>query len=78
MSDRKSSRHPNFIIAALCGAAGLGAVVLLAAVTVAPRPAAALPAYAQQTGEACGACHSNPAGGGKLTARGEAFKKNKK
>jgi hypothetical protein len=30
--------------------------------------------YAQKTGKACGACHTNPAGGGKLTAAGEKYK----
>jgi hypothetical protein len=33
-------------------------------------------AYAQQTGKACGYCHVNPAGGGKLKAAGTKFQKN--
>jgi len=41
-----------------------------------PNPAAALPAYAAQTGKACGACHQNPAGGGPRNAFGEAFAAN--
>jgi cytochrome c551/c552 len=40
------------------------------------RPANATPAYAQQTGKACGFCHVNPAGGGKLKPAGEKFKAN--
>lgn len=62
----------------LCGAAALavGAVVL-SGIAI-PTVAKATPQYAQQTGQACGACHVSPSGGGKLTAKGEAFKKNKK
>ena len=33
----------------------------------------ALPDYTSKTGQACGVCHVNPAGGGALTARGTAF-----
>lgn len=59
----------------------LGAVVAALAVggglTLAtPKPAAALPAYAAATGKACGACHTNPAGGGARNAFGEAFAAN--
>jgi hypothetical protein len=38
--------------------------------------AKATPQYAQQTGKACGYCHVNPAGGGKLKAAGVKFQKN--
>ncbi len=55
------------------GAAGL-AVGLLSLAS--PRPADALPAYAQQTHLACGRCHVNPAGGGERTAFGKAFAAN--
>jgi len=59
----------------------LGAVVAVLAVggalTLAtPKPAAALPAYAASTGKACGACHTNPAGGGPRNAFGDAFAAN--
>jgi mono/diheme cytochrome c family protein len=59
----------------------LGAIAVAAAIcgamTVAvPKSAQALPAYAQQTGKACGACHQNPAGGGARNAFGEAFAAN--
>ncbi|TAK36599.1 MAG: DUF11 domain-containing protein [Chloroflexota bacterium] len=33
----------------------------------------ALPDYATKTGQSCGTCHVNPAGGGTLTAQGQAF-----
>ena len=47
------------------------------ALTIAvPKHAAALPAYASSTGKACGACHTNPAGGGARTAYGDAFAAN--
>ncbi len=59
---------------------GLGSaaavVMLVSAITISP--VSAKPEYAAQTGKACGACHSNPAGGGKLTAAGEKFKQTKK
>jgi len=58
--------------------AGTGAVALVVALSVFadPRPANATASYAQQTGMACGRCHSNPAGGGGLTAFGKAFAAN--
>ncbi len=69
----------NFKITAVmisAGTLGLAAAVIVAALTIAPKPAEALPAYASQTGKACGYCHVNPAGGGKLTAAGAKFQKN--
>ena len=36
-------------------------------IVVVPKSAEALPAYATQTGKACGARHKNPAGGGART-----------
>ena len=60
----------------VCGLAGTAAVILAVGATVAPRPASALPAYAQQTGLACGRCHVNPSGGGPNTAFGKAFAAN--
>ena len=38
-----------------------------------PHQARATEEYATQTGQACSACHLDPAGGGELTARGTAF-----
>jgi cytochrome c553 len=73
-------RKRDVLVTVLAGAAGVAATVLIAgaALTLAPRQAAATPQYATQTGQPCGACHVSPGGGGKLTARGENFKKNKK
>ena len=57
----------------------VAAVAIFAAVlTFAPQHAAALPAFAQQTGKACGACHVSKSGGGALTATGKAFQKSHK
>ena len=57
---------------------GVGSAILLGSTftLLAPRPASATPQYAQQTGLACGRCHENPSGGGKLKAFGEKFKEN--
>ena len=66
---------PGAVAGAACGFACLA--LLCATVLVAfSREAAAKPEFAQQTGWACGQCHSNPAGGGKLKAAGEKFKAN--
>jgi len=64
----------------LCGAAGVALAALIggAAVTLSPGQAQATQAYASQTGKACGACHVNKAGGGKLTSAGQAFQKSHK
>lgn len=64
----------------LCGAAGVAFALSIvgAAMTFAPSQAQATAAFASQTGKPCGACHVNAAGGGKLTAAGEAFKKSQK
>ncbi|MBI2865026.1 MAG: DUF11 domain-containing protein [Chloroflexi bacterium] len=54
----------------------LGALVsALAVVALLSRwsTSSAMPDYATKTGQACGACHTNPAGGGALTAKGQAF-----
>lgn len=62
----------------LAGAAAAAATLAIAGamLVMTPRAAQATSAYATQTGKACGACHQNPAGGGKLTAAGEKFKSN--
>ena len=52
------------------------AVIGVCAIITAPKPAAALPAYAAQTGLPCGKCHKNPAGGGARTGFGDAFAAN--
>ena len=57
---------------------GTAATILIAGTTslIISRPASATPAFATQTGKACGQCHESAAGGGKLTPTGEAFKAN--
>jgi cytochrome c5 len=40
------------------------------------QPAAATAQFATDTGKSCGDCHTNPKGGGPLTALGAAFKAN--
>ena len=49
-----------------------------AALTSDPPQASAMPAYAQQTGRACGSCHVSKSGGGALTKAGKAFQKSRK
>ena len=61
------------VLGAVVAALAVGAAL---AVVVTPKPAAALPAYAASTGKACGACHTNSAGGGPRNAFGEAFAAN--
>jgi hypothetical protein len=63
------------LTAVVFGLAGAVAVAGLVAFSV-PRPAGALPSYTQETGLPCGRCHTNPAGGGKLTAFGSEFAAN--
>jgi hypothetical protein len=77
-SMRKGLSNLIPIVTILCGAAGVVSAVLIAgaAVTLSPRQAQALPAYAQQTGLRCGRCHVNSAGGGPNTAFGKAFAAN--
>jgi hypothetical protein len=49
----------------------IGAVSL-----VISRPATATQQFAMETGKSCADCHTNPKGGGALTALGEKFKAN--
>ena len=60
--------------------AGLAAaVVATGSIMVAgSKPAKATPAYAAQTGNACGKCHVSAGGGGKLTSFGASWSKTKK
>jgi hypothetical protein len=60
----------------MLGAGSAVAAIMLATAIVGSTvsPVAAKPEFAAQTGKACGACHANPSGGGKLTAAGEKFK----
>ena len=80
MSNKQGSITFISLATMLCGAAAVVSAVLIAGVaaTLSSRQAQATPAYAAQTGLACGACHTNPAGGGDLTERGRAFQKSHK
>jgi hypothetical protein len=63
----------NFkVLGAIAGVAAICGTMMVAI----PKSAQATPAYAQQTGKACGSCHQNPAGGGARTKLGEAFAAN--
>ena len=78
MMDRGQERQLRPISGVVCGLAGALATALIVGVAAfsVPQRADALPAYAQQTGLACGRCHVNPAGGGARTAFGNAFAAN--
>lgn len=59
-------------------ATGTAAAIVIAgaAALIMSQPAAATPQFAKDTGKTCGDCHTNPKGGGALTALGEKFKAN--
>jgi hypothetical protein len=70
-----STPKPLSSLLLACGATlAVGAVIGGAWLT--PRPANATPAYASQTGKACGSCHVSKSGGGALTSFGKAFAAN--
>jgi hypothetical protein len=75
MTDRGQKLGSGPLAAAVFGLAGALAAAGLVALS-ASRPAGALSSYAQQTGLSCGRCHTNPAGGGKLTAFGTEYAAN--
>ncbi len=72
--DNSSSKRSRVVLTAVLG--GFAAAALIATVAIAPRQAAATPAYAAQTKKACGYCHVNPAGGGPRNANGQKFEQN--
>jgi cytochrome c553 len=72
--DSSNTKRSRVVLTAVLG--GFAAAALLATVTLAPRQAAATPAYAGQTKKACGFCHVNPAGGGPRTPAGDKFQQN--
>ncbi len=57
------------------GTLAVVAAIFAVALTFPPKHASATPAYAKMTGHACGFCHVNVAGGGRLNATGKAFQK---
>ena len=67
--------HAKKAFALVCGTAAAILIAGTLSVTVS-RPANATPGFAAETGKACGQCHQNPAGGGKLKPFGEKFKEN--
>ncbi len=70
----ETSGRGNLVLAGAL--TGFAALALAGVVTLAPREAAATPAYAAQTKKPCGFCHVNPAGGGPRNATGQKFEKN--
>jgi hypothetical protein len=60
----------------IVGSVAVAALLLAAALLVAPRSASALPAYAQKEGKPCAYCHVNPAGGGPRNAKGKQYEAN--
>ncbi len=63
------------VFTATVGAAG-AIVIACATALVISGPASATAKFAAETGKACADCHTNPKGGGALTALGEKFKAN--
>lgn len=64
----KCSVSKKMVISAII----IGFIAAIAALAR-PVPTAALPDYAAKTGQACGVCHVNPAGGGQRTPLGQRF-----
>jgi mono/diheme cytochrome c family protein len=69
----KAKSNRGFVL--VCGTSA--AVMIAGIVSLAVfQPAAATAQFAAQTGKSCGDCHTDPKGGGPLTAFGEKFKGN--
>ena len=75
MIDRGLKSEPRPLPGLTFGLAGALAVTALLAFA-ATKPAGALQSYTEKTGLSCGRCHTNPAGGGKLTAFGSEYAAN--
>jgi len=65
-----------FIRVFIYGSVGSAIATLTLGAVVVPRPAAAKPEFAAQTGFPCGRCHVSQTGGGQLKPFGEAYKAN--
>jgi cytochrome c553 len=77
MADAEAASTFNRMTTAILGVMTVVAAAILVAgttITIAPRQAEAKPEFTAQTGKACGVCHQNPSGGGKLKPAGEKFK----
>jgi hypothetical protein len=72
--ENSNTKRSHVALTAVLG--GFAAAALIATVALAPRQAAATPAWAAQTKKACGFCHVNPAGGGPRNATGTRFEQN--
>ncbi len=71
-----SSTATRKTVVAVLATLGLGMLFASAGLVVAPRHAAALPAYAAKEGKPCGYCHVNPAGGLPLSDKGKQYQAN--
>jgi len=61
---------------AIATSAAAAIIIATAGALVFSRPAAATAQFAKETGKSCADCHTNPKGGGALTALGTQFKAN--
>ena len=68
--------HTAVFFGTLCVVVTASAAIALSVIALAPTSARATPAFTAQTGQPCGTCHVNKAGGGALTDTGEKFKAN--
>ncbi|MGO9932527.1 MAG: hypothetical protein ACLPV8_12035 [Steroidobacteraceae bacterium] len=69
----KATEKQGFIFT--CGAAAALVIAGATSLVISP-PALATAQFAAETKQSCAACHTNPQGGGALTALGEKFKAN--
>jgi len=67
--------NANKLLVLACGTA-TAAVIAGAVSLLIAQPVAATVQFGKDTGKSCGDCHTNPQGGGALTAFGEKFKAN--
>ena len=71
-----SSTATRKTVVAVLATLGMGMIVASAGLVVAPRHAAATPAYAAKEAKPCGYCHVNPAGGGPENDKGKEYQAN--
>jgi hypothetical protein len=68
--------NTSVLLGTRCAAVAASVAVALSAIVLVPTSAWATPAFSAQTGQPCGTCHVNKAGGGALTDAGAKFKAN--